>query len=129
MATDREFIDYVLEQADLGSRLTVKSMFGEYGLYVDGKITAFAGDNSLYLKASDAKLPVALADLPQRPMYPGSKDYAVMDELLDDGDTLRSMLLLTAKALPEPKPKAKPNPKPKATRAKSTPKPKAKPKS
>lgn len=100
MATDRDFVDYVLEQAGLGSRLTFKRMFGEYGFYVDGVITAFAADNSLFLKASKATdLPVPLLDLPQRPLFPGSKDYAVLDELLDDRDTLRLMLLNSAAAL------------------------------
>ncbi len=44
-------------------------------------------------------LPVPLLDLPQRPLFPGSKDYAVLDELLEDSDTLRLMLLNTAAAL------------------------------
>jgi TfoX/Sxy family transcriptional regulator of competence genes len=51
MATDRDFIDYVAEQLALGERLTHKKMFGEYALYVDEKVVAFACDNSLFVKA------------------------------------------------------------------------------
>ena len=36
MATDRDFVDYVAEQAQLGSALSFRKMFGEYGVYLDG---------------------------------------------------------------------------------------------
>ncbi|MFL6693528.1 MAG: TfoX/Sxy family protein, partial [Ramlibacter sp.] len=50
MATDASFDEYVCDQAGLGSRLTSKRMFGEYALYVDGKVVAFVCDNYLYMK-------------------------------------------------------------------------------
>ena len=112
MATTRDFIDYIAEQADLGDALTHKRMFGEYGLYLHGKVIAFACDNSLFIKAAPAT--AALTDpLPKRPPYPGAKDYPVADELLDDGDALRALLVATEAALPAPKPK-----KPKARKRK-----------
>ena len=54
MATDGDFIDYIHEQAGFGARLTHKRMFGEYSLYLDGKVVAFACDNSLLLKPTEA---------------------------------------------------------------------------
>ena len=103
MATDRDFIDYVTEQAGLGGRLTSKKMFGEYALYLDGKVVGFACDNSLFIKPSAAA--VALApDLPRRPPYPGAKDYPVADELLDDTDALRRLIAATADLMPPPRP-------------------------
>lgn len=104
MATDQDFIDYVAEQAGLGERLTRRKMFGEYAFYVDGKVVAFACDNSLFVKPSAAAADLA-PDLPQRPPYPGAKDYPVADELLDDADALHRLLLETAALMPEPKPK------------------------
>lgn len=62
MATGQDFIDYVAEQAGLGERLTRKKMFGEYALYVDGKVVAFACDNSLFVKPSAAALRTLLLD-------------------------------------------------------------------
>ena len=106
MATDRDFIEYVTEQVGLGGRLTSKRMFGEYALYLDGKVVAFACDNSLFVKPSAAAIALAPA-LPQRPPYPGAKDYPVADELLDDTDALRQLILDTAALMPAPKP-AKP---------------------
>ena len=113
MATDQDFIDYVAEQAGLGERLTRRKMFGEYAFYVDGKVVAFACDNSLFVKPSAAAAALA-PGLPQRPPYPGAKDYPVVDELLDDADALHRLLLETAALMPEPKPK-----KPRKARGKS----------
>ena len=104
MATDKSFVDYVVEQADLGGALTCKKMFGEYALYHADKVVAFACDNSLFVKPSSASRKLAPL-LPQSPPYPGAKDYAVADELLDDSDALRKLLLATSDALPLPKPR------------------------
>lgn len=103
MATGRDFIEYIAEQLDLGSRLSVKRLFGEYALYVDGKVVAFACDNSLFIKPSAAVAALA-PDLPCRPPYPGAKDYPVADELLDDVDAIRRLVIETAALMPAPKP-------------------------
>jgi len=106
MVTDRDFIEYITEQTGLGNRLTSRKMFGEYALYLDGKVVAFACDNSLFIKPSAAASALALG-LPQRPPYPGAKNYPVADELLDDTDALRRLITETAVLMPAPKP-AKP---------------------
>jgi len=110
MATSVEFVEYVAEQVGLGSRLTYKKLFGEFALYVDGKVTAFVCDNSLFIKPSPAVDALA-PNLPKRPPYPGAKGYPVADELLDDTEALRQLITETAQHMPEPKPKAKPKPK------------------
>lgn len=103
MATERDFVGYVVEQAGLGERLTYRKMFGEYALYLDGKVVAFACDNSLFVKPSEVATRLA-PDLPQRPPYPGAKDYPVADELLDDADALRRLIVETAAVMPAPEP-------------------------
>ena len=104
MATDKDFVDYIAEQAQLGTSLTFKKMFGEYGVYLDGKVIAFVCDNSLFVKATQATNQITQT-LPQRPPYPGAKPYPVADELLDDSDALKSLLMMTAQDLPAPKQK------------------------
>jgi TfoX/Sxy family transcriptional regulator of competence genes len=104
MATSRDFVDYVLEQAGLGERMDARRLFGEYALYLDGKVVAFACDDSLFVKPTEAAARRA-PGLPQRPPYPGARPYPVADELLDDGDALRALLLETAERLPAPKPR------------------------
>ena len=110
MACDQGFVDYVIETAALGSRLTHKKLFGEFALYLDGKVVAFACDNSLFIKPSRAAATLA-PDLPQGPPYPQAKDYPIADELLDDPDALRRLLIATAELMPLPKPKKPPKAK------------------
>lgn len=98
------FVDYVVEQVALGDRLTYKKMFGEFTLYLDGKIVALACDNSLLVKPSAAATEVA-PGLPERAPYPGAKLYLVADELLDDTELISSLILKTAALMPLPKPK------------------------
>lgn len=109
MATHQSFVEYIAEQSQLAGSLTFKRMFGEYALYLGGKVVAFACDNSLFIKAS-AETATLTASLPQRPPYPGAKDYPVADELLDEPEQLRALLLATERAMPKPKPKPKPKP-------------------
>jgi len=104
MSTDKSFVEYVTEQSGLRERITHKKMFGEYGIYIDGKVVAFACDNSLFVKAADA-IAAMTASLPRRPPYPGAKPYPIADELLDDSDRLQALLIATAAAMPEPKAK------------------------
>ncbi|NNG22320.1 TfoX/Sxy family protein [Telluria aromaticivorans] len=107
MSTDLSFVEYVAETARLGSRLTYKKLFGEYALYLDEKVVAFVCDNSVYIKPSQAVTTLA-PDLPQGPPYPGAKDYPIADELLDDPDALRRLILDTAEQMPPPKAKKPP---------------------
>jgi TfoX/Sxy family transcriptional regulator of competence genes len=112
MATHRDFVEYIEDQVALGSRFTCRRMFGEYALYVDGKVVAFACDSSLFVKPSQAADSLA-AGLPRRPPYPGAKDFPVADELLEDSDTIRRLMLETAALMPAPKPtKARAVPRP-----------------
>ena len=104
MATDPDFVDYVAEQAGLGDRLTARRMFGEYGLYVDGTVVAFCADNSLFLKLVPDTTAL-LTGLPLQELFPGSKPYALADELLDDPERLHELLLALQRVLPPPKPK------------------------
>src|SRR5688572_15655899 len=108
MATDKDFVAYIAEQAQLGNSLTFKKMFGEYGVYLDGKLIGLVCDNSLFVKATEATKEITQV-LPKCPPYPGAKPHAVADELLDDADALRSFLVETAQDLPLPNiKKAKP---------------------
>ena len=106
MATDRDFIEYVHEQSGLGGELTYRKMFGEYGVYLGGKIVAVAADNRFFLKptvAARALLPTVV----ESPPYPGAKNWLVIDEYLDDTDLLQRLLRTTAAELPSPKAKAR----------------------
>ena len=54
MATDLSFVEYVREQAGLEHRLTHRKMFGEYALYLEGRVVAFVCDNQVFIKPTEA---------------------------------------------------------------------------
>ena len=53
MGHNNEFIEFVIEMLQLFGSVTAKSMFGGYGLYVDGVMFALISDDTLYFKADD----------------------------------------------------------------------------
>ena len=105
MASDIKMVEFIADQSGLGSRLVFKRMFGEYALYLNAKVVAFVCDNKLFLKPTDAGRAL-LGSPTEAPAYPGSKNYFLLEQELDDRDLLRSALELTESVLPLPKPKA-----------------------
>ena len=105
MASDLKTLAFIADQTGLGARLTNKRMFGEYALYLDGKVIAFVCDNKLFLKPTDAGR--ALLGSPvEAPAYPGSKNYFLLEEEIEDPTLLRRAFEVTESALPAAKPKS-----------------------
>jgi TfoX/Sxy family transcriptional regulator of competence genes len=48
MATQQSTIDYLIEQATSAGAVAAKPMFGEYGVYVDGKMVGSVCDDQLF---------------------------------------------------------------------------------
>ena len=104
MSTEQGFVDYIQAQSGLGRDLSYKKMFGEYAIYLHGKVVAFACDNQLYVKPTEEGRRL-LGKVAEHPPYPGAKPYFRIDDEMEDRDLLRSLLLTTARALPLPKSK------------------------
>lgn len=104
MATDPQFVEYLCEQARLGSALTYKKMFGEYALYLDDKVIALVCDNQLFVKPTVAGRQI-LGEVAEHPPYPGAKPYFRLGDEIDDDECLRRLFKVTAQALPPPKTK------------------------
>ncbi len=104
MATHQDFVEYVRTQSGLGDAITSRRMFGEYAIYVDGKVVALACDDQLFLKPTAHGRSLLRAPV-EHPPYPGAKGYFRIDEAIDDRELLRRLFLATAGALPEPKPR------------------------
>lgn len=104
MASDQDFVDYVLDQVAGAGRLSSRKMFGEYALYLDGKVVALVCDNQLFVKPTAAGRGLLVEPKEGLP-YPGAKPWLVVDEALEDGEFVATLLRATAKELPQPKPK------------------------
>ena len=103
MASRLEYVQYVAEQLSGAGEITYKKMFGEYGLYCDGKIFANLSDDQLFVKITEAGRRL-FPGLPEATPYPGAKDYFLIENV-DDRDFLTALTLTTCQALPEPKKK------------------------
>jgi DNA transformation protein len=105
VSSQQKTVDYLLEQSAGAGTMTAKKMFGEYGLYCDGKVMAFVADDQLFIKPTEAGR-AYLGTVVEAEAYPGSKLYFLVDgERWDDADWLAGLVKATADALPEPKPK------------------------
>jgi TfoX/Sxy family transcriptional regulator of competence genes len=105
MASNSDFVQYIADQCAGAGDITVKKMFGDYGIYCGGKIFGLICDDCFYLKPTEAVLPL-LRVVDMRPPYDGAKDYFYIADV-DDHDYLSQLVLETCRVLPEPKPKKK----------------------
>jgi TfoX/Sxy family transcriptional regulator of competence genes len=105
MASNSDFVQYIADQCAQAGEISVKKMFGDYGVYCDGKIVGLICDDCFYIKPTEAVRPL-LRVVELRPPYDGAKDYFLIADV-DDRDYLATIVRETYKALPEPKPKKK----------------------
>ena len=104
MATRTSTID-ALQTVLAPVKPTFRKMFGEYGLYCDGKFVGVVADDSLFLKRTPAGL-TFLDESHLCPAYPGATpSLRVPDERWEDAAWVCAMVRATAAALPVPKPK------------------------
>lgn len=106
MATSKDFMNYVTAQFQNVGEISAKYIFGEYGVYADGKIFAFLCDNQLFIKPTKEGREF-IGTPNEAPAYAGAKNSFLISDKLDDREWLSELVRITLKALPEPKPKKK----------------------
>lgn len=105
MASRAEFVQYAADQLSGAGVITYRKMFGEYGMYCDGKIFALICDDQLFIKITEAGKRLA-PHLEMLPPYEGAKPYFLVEEM-DDREFLTEFVVATCQELPMPKPKKK----------------------
>lgn len=103
MASSTDFVQFIADQCDGVGEIVTKKMFGDYGIYCDGKIFGLICDDRFYLKPTEAGRQLLRA-IEMRPPYEGAKDYFYIADV-DDRDHLSEIVRATCKELPIPKPK------------------------
>lgn len=105
MATNQKTVDYIIKQISKSEVVSARKMFGEYGVYCNGKIVALICDDMLFVKPTNAGL-AFVGDCPEACPYPGAKPYLLISrEKWDDGEWLTTLFKISAEALPIPKKK------------------------
>jgi len=105
MASSIDFVEYVCEQISGAGEITYKKMFGEYGIYCDGKIIGLICDNQFFVKKTEAGIRIC-PNCDEAPPYEGAKPHLVIDDV-DDRELMARFISATYGELPMPKPKKK----------------------
>ena len=106
MASDQKFVDFVVDQLQNGGEVTAKKMFGEYGIFSDGKLFGLICDNKLFIKPTEAGR-AFIGDVVEAPPYPGAKNSFLIEDKIEDREWLNELVRISVKELPDPKKKKK----------------------
>jgi TfoX/Sxy family transcriptional regulator of competence genes len=106
MASDQKFVDYIIGQIEDAGEVTVKKMFGEYALYLDGKLFGLVCDNKLFIKPTKSGREF-IGDVIEAPPYPGAKPSFLIEDKIEDRAWLSELVRIASRELPIPKPKKK----------------------
>lgn len=106
MASDQDFVDFIVDQLENAGDITSRKMFGEYAIYCDGKVIALVCDNQLFVKPTEAGRSF-IGEVVEAPPYPGAKMSFLIEDGFENRDWISNLVRVTAKELPEPKSKKK----------------------
>ena len=106
MASDLDFVKFVVDQIEDAGVISFRNMFGEYVVYCEGKVVALICDNQFFIKPTEAGRSF-IGDVVEAPPYPGAKPSFLIEEHIEDKEWISTLVRLTQKELPEPKPKKK----------------------
>ena len=84
MASDLSFVEFVVDQLDNDCVGTYKHMFGEFGLFSDGKLFGLICDNQLFVKPTEGGR-AFIGDGVEAPPYPGAKLSLLIEGQIGDG--------------------------------------------
>ena len=111
MASKQSTVDFILEQIAGAGSVAAKKMFGEYGVYCDGKLVALVCDDQVFVKPTTAGQEF-IGQCTERAPYPGAKPYYLIDgEKWDEQEWLSQLIRISAAQLPLPMKKTPRKPK------------------
>ena len=105
MASNKAYLDFVLDQLSELDGITWRPMMGEYILYCQGKIVGGIYDDRFLVKPTKS----ALAMMPHAPRelpYKGAKEMLLVDNV-ENREFLRELVGAMLDELPAPKGKKK----------------------
>ena len=102
MASNPSTVDYLVDQmADAGA-VSARKMFGEYGVYCDGRMVALICNDQLFVKPSKAGR-LHVGEVTEAAPYSGAKPcFLIPTDRWDDREWLSHLVRLSASELPLP---------------------------
>ena len=106
MATNKSFLEFIVDQFENVGQITYKKMFGEYAVYCAGKVVGLVCDNQLFIKPTEGGR-AFIGDVVEAPAYPGAKPSFLIDARMEDRQWISNLIRITCEELPEQKIKKK----------------------
>lgn len=105
MASDKGYLDFILDQLSELEDISYRAMMGEYIIYYGGKVIGGIYDDRFLVKPTKA----AVAMMPEADMecpYEGAKEMLLVDNV-ENKEFLRKLLDAMYEELPAPKKRKK----------------------
>jgi len=104
MASDIDFVNYVMDQLNGVGIITSKKMFGEYMIYVNQKPIIGIYNNTAYIKMLDCIKTLCKNNEKGFP-YEGAKEHYILD--IDNKNILKKIVMELEKVILIPKKRSK----------------------
>lgn len=103
MSSDKDFVEFIIEQIKDAGFINCRKMFGDYAIYSDGKVFALVCDNQLFIKPTKAGREYVGEDIDEAPPFVGAKNWFLVGDRFEDCDWFSGLVRVTANELPPPK--------------------------
>lgn len=105
MSSKQETVDLILKQMTAAGDVSARKMFGEYGIYCDGKMVATVCDDQLFVKPTAAGR-AFIGKVVEASPYPGARPgFLISPKQYKDFEWLSELIKITSQELPLPKKK------------------------
>lgn len=103
MASSVKTVEWFVKQISGAGEITAKKMFGEYGIYCDGKIVALVCDDQVFIKRTEAGY-AFWGEHEEAPPYQSAKPLMVLSEdEMHDKLRMAELIRITFSHLPKQK--------------------------
>jgi TfoX/Sxy family transcriptional regulator of competence genes len=102
VGSDLGFVEFVVDQIDEDCGVTFKKMFGEFGLFSNGKMWGMICDDRLFVKPTDGGR-AHVGEVVEAPPYRGAKPIFLIEDRIEDREWLSELVRITTRELPVPK--------------------------
>ncbi len=102
MASQQTTVDFILEQLAGAGAVSARKMFGEYGIYCEGRMVGLVCGDQLFVKPTDGGRR-HVGPIDESSPYKNAKPHFVIPgEKWDDAEWLAMLIKITASELPVP---------------------------
>lgn len=102
MTSQQSTVDFIVEQIAKAGVVSARKMFGEYGIYCNGKMVALICDDQLFVKPTAAGRAL-IGEATEGAPYKGAKlCFVISPEKWDDDEWLAELIRVTTAELPPP---------------------------